>query len=174
MSGWQPDDRPRHVAGQRPAVPPQFRDDAPPRQDGTRSAVRYGQPASPWPSQPPRPRFEPSGRRPRRSAPAYRAPAPQPRPAQRPAGRSLPPYPWHQVRFPWRALPRSRRGGPSLGRLFYLGRHPIAMLIQVCIVMIAFEVIVAWVALVAMFWAVQVICVTIAWLWQCRQARTAA
>lgn len=118
MSGWQPDNRPRHVAGQRPAVPQ----------------------------------------------------------AQRmPAVRRRPPYPWHQVRFPWKALPGSRRRrGPSLGRMFYLGRHPIALLIQACILMIAFEVIAAWVALVAMFWAAQVTFVTIAWLLACWQARTRA
>jgi hypothetical protein len=57
--------------------------------------------------------------------------------------------------------------------MFYLGRHPIALLIQMCILAIAFEIILLWVALVALVWAVQVACVTIAWLWQWRKARTA-
>jgi hypothetical protein len=55
--------------------------------------------------------------------------------------------------------------------MFYLGTHPIAMLIQVCIIGLALEIIIAWYMLVVTFWALQVTCVTIGWLWRCGTAR---
>lgn len=102
--------------------------------------------------------------------PQHQQPVPQ-IPQRRPA-RSAPPYPAHLVRFPSQALPRSRRKrGPSLGRIFYLGRHPVALLIEACITAIALEIIVAWAALVVMAWACWTAAVTAGWLWQVAAAR---
>jgi hypothetical protein len=167
----------RQPEGQAPAVPPQFGPAAPPRQDGTHG---YGQPSAPWQQDPPRPLFEPARPQyrplqapPPQSAPAYRPPATWSRPprARAASRRRLPPYPWHKVRFPWKALPRSRRRGASLWRVLYLGTHPVAMLIELCITMVALEVIAAWVALVVAVWALQVACVTVGWLCEGATAR---
>lgn len=90
-----------------------------------------------------------------------------------PRAGSLPPYPWRKARFPWKALGLSgrRRRGLSLGRIFYLGTHPIAMLIQLCILAFVIEIIIAWYALVIMVWALQVTCVTFGWLLRCATAK---
>ena len=157
------------TASQAPAVPPQFRQDAPPRQDGTRSAVRYGQRASASQTRQPWPLFELSAPQllPEHSRSAHipRSVAPPPRQPRAPARRSRPPYPWHKIRFPWKVLGlSSRRRGPSLGRIFYLGTHPIAMLIQLCIIAFAIEIILAWYALVIIYWTLLVAYVTIGWL----------
>jgi len=97
--------------------------------------------------------------------PASRHPAARPRPI--PAARKLPPYPAHLVRFPWNTLPRSRRRrGPSIGRIFYLGRHPFALLIEAFLTILALEVIVAWAVLVVGVWAVWASAVSMGWLVQ--------
>ncbi|MGH3165330.1 MAG: hypothetical protein ACRDN0_05475, partial [Trebonia sp.] len=152
--------------------PPQFGPGAPPRQDGT-PGRGYGQ------RPPQQPRYQPAGQpgqygppqpacQPQQPYPAPWPPAPRSRPLRAPVGprRGLPPYPWHKVRFPRRAFPRSRRRGPSAWRLFYLGRHPVALLMELCIMMLAVEVIVGWVAVVAGAWMMWVTLVTMAWLGQ--------
>jgi hypothetical protein len=74
-------------------------------------------------------------------------------------------FPAHLVRSPWNALPRSRRRrGPSVGRIFYLGRHPLALLIETCLTMLALEVIIAWIALVVGAWTIWTSAVTMGWL----------
>lgn len=147
MSGYQPQGYdPRH---QQPVTPPQWQRSAPP---------------------PHHPNPAPTGYTDHRQAPAApqrQAPPPVPHPTRR-----RPPYPAHLVRFPSGALPRSRRrGGPSIGRIFYLGRHPIALLIEMCLTLIALEVIVAWIALVVTAWASWTAAVSIAWLFQVAAAR---
>lgn len=83
-----------------------------------------------------------------------------------------PPYPSHLVRFPSGALPRSRRRrGPSARRIFYLGRHPVALLIEMCLTLLALEVIVGWIALVVAAWALWTAVVTVGWL--CKVAAAA-
>ena len=137
---WQPPYDP-WAASQRPlpppAAPPQFRPPAPPPQPQQHAA----------------------------SVPASRQLGARPRPAATP--RRLPPFPAHLVRFPWNALPRSKRSrGPSLGRIFYLGRHPVALLIEACLTAIALEVIFAWIVLVVGAWAMWASAVTVGWLVQ--------
>jgi hypothetical protein len=147
MSGYQPQGYdPRQ---QRPVTPPQWQRSAPPPYNPNPALTGYTD---------------------RRQAPA--APQRQAAPPVPHSARRRPPYPAHLVRFPSHALPRSRRKrGPSLGRIFYLGRHPIALLIEMVLTVIAFEVILAWIALVAAGWAAWVILVTIAWA--CRAAAAA-
>ena len=97
--------------------------------------------------------------------PASRPPSARPRPVSAP--RKLPPYPAHLVRFPSGMLPRSRRRrGPSIGRIFYLGRHPVALLIEACLTVLVLEVIVAWIVLVVGVWAMWASAVTGGWLVQ--------
>jgi hypothetical protein len=55
--------------------------------------------------------------------------------------------------------------------VFYLGTHPVALMIELCITVIALEVIVAWICLVVMVWALLVACVTVGWLCQGATAR---
>lgn len=90
----------------------------------------------------------------------------RPAPPSRPARRRRP-YPASLVRFPWGALPQSRRKrGPSIGRVFYLGRHPIALLIEMLLTAIALEVILGWIALVVLAWAAWAALVTVNWACQ--------
>jgi hypothetical protein len=71
------------------------------------------------------------------------------------------------VRFPRNAFPRSRRRhGPSIGRIFYLGRHPVALVIEACLTLLVLEVIVAWAMVVIVAWAMWASAVTTGWLVQ--------
>jgi hypothetical protein len=149
---------------------------------------QYAPGSQPWPqpggSQPPYPGYRPTPAPPAWQQPGYGRQSlypPQPRYAPQPAvshqpprhpratraPRRLPPYPAHLVRFPWNALPRSRRRrGPSLGRIFYLGRHPVALLIEACLTMLVLWVLVAWIVLVVGVWAMWASAVTMGWLAQ--------
>jgi hypothetical protein len=53
-----------------------------------------------------------------------------------------------------------------LGRIFYLGRHPVALLIEAFLTILVLEVILAWVVLVVGVWAVWASTVTMGWLIQ--------
>lgn len=123
MAQWQPEYQPRRTGNQNPAIPPQFGQNAPPRED-PRGMPRYSPPPQET-YRPPRQRdrVRPAGPQwtyqpPRRQAP------PRPAPSA-PRSRPLPPYP----RFP-RLMPRSSRRGPSVWRMVYLGTHPVALMMS--------------------------------------------
>lgn len=86
--------------------------------------------------------------------------------------RTFPPYPARLASLPGRALPGSgRRRNVSVWRVFYLGRHPVALLISVCFVMIPVVIVTAWCALVGVVWALWALAVTGVWLCQLAAAR---
>lgn len=84
--------------------------------------------------------------------------------------RQLPPYPAHLVRFPEGLLPGSsrRRRGVSVWRIFYLGRHPILLLVELWLTVAVAALVCAWIVLVALAWALWTGAVTVGWL--CRSA----
>ena len=86
--------------------------------------------------------------------------------------RKLRPYPYRLVRFPEGLLPGSgrRRRGVSVWRIFYLGRHPIALLIELWLTVAVIGVVCAWIVLVALAWAAWTAAVTIVWLCQAAAA----
>jgi hypothetical protein len=149
MSVWQPrQDGPRQ---QRPATPPQWRRDEQPQ------PVWRPDPQDSWPPQ--QPRYQPA-------VPQSR---PSPAPPRSAAPRTVhrwPRYPAHLVRFV-AVLPRSRRRrGHSVRQYVYLGTHPIALLITVCINAMIVGVVVSWLALVWSVWVMWAMLVTIGWLCQ--------
>lgn len=146
MSQWQPADPRRRP----PVTPPQFE-----RRNEPLHAPAHVQRQYPQEFQP--------------AAPPRQFPAAPPRRTR--SGR--PPYPAHLVRFPDGALPGSsrRRRGVSGRRIFFLGRHPVLLLIELWIVAAAIGFVCAWIALVVTVWALWTAAVTAAWL--CRVAAAA-
>jgi hypothetical protein len=129
VSQWQNQQYdPRH---RQPAVPPQWQQDAPPRDYRP-------------PQYPPQPRYE-------QTVPArpYQPPRSPQRAAAAARRKPLPRYP----RFP-RFSGRSRRS-PSIFRMVYLGTHPIALIMSLAISCLLIEVWVMVAMVVVSFWALQ-------------------
>ena len=126
-----------------PAIPPEFRD----RENGHPNGPMHVQRQFPQ-------GFQPLARR--------------PRPARR-----RPPYPYDLVRFPAGALPgsRRRRRGVSVYRIFFLGRHPVLLLIELWLTVAVIGAVCAWIVLVALAWALWTGAVSVVWL--CRVAAAA-
>ena len=146
MSQWQPKARPARP----PAIPPEFRE----RENDHRNAQMHVQPQAPWQYPQAIPQAIPQVER------------PFAQPSIAPRKRELPPYPAHLVRFPDGLLPGSsrRRRGMSVWRIFYLGRHPIALLVELWLTLAVIGLVCGWIVLVALAWALWAGAVSVVWL----------
>jgi hypothetical protein len=90
-----------------------------------------------------------------------------------PAG-GPPPFPAKALRFP--SLPKSRRRGPSARHVIYLGTHPIALILSVCVQGIALMLYLSVIMMIVMVYAAYDVAVITAWLcrliaWQVQASR---